>query len=109
MRWSSIATIYDSRPFQFQGSWLQLYRQYIEPNLPPVPLVGRCHSWMKRYSQEETAVFPVRYVRGTERRKIYLTSDGTQIAPSDNSPARVLHALLLSGRITSYEDFKWAI
>lgn len=95
-----------SAPLHFRGSWSRFYQEHIEPNLPTISTVAQCHEWMKRYCGESDPVFPVRYVKGTERRRIYSTSDGTRIAPSDNSPARVLHALLVNGAIPNYESFK---
>lgn len=95
-----------SAPVQFRGSWLELYRNHIQANLPSVDAVGKFHSWMIQYSEDSNSVFPVRSVSGTERRKVYVTSDGTSIAPADNSPAWVVHALLMAQRLSSYGDFR---
>ncbi len=94
-----------SAPADFRGTWVELYRDHIEHILPPVESVARFHYWMKRYCEESTPIFPVRKVRGTERRKIFTTADGTLIAPADNSPATTVHALLMEGRFSSYEEF----
>ena len=50
-------------------------------------------------------MFPVRSVRNALRRKLYSTQDGTLIAPADNSPAWVIHAMLVQHRLSSYCDF----
>src|SRR4051794_36844513 len=93
-------------PECFRGSLVELYRDHIERILPPPWDVARVHRWMAQYSSENSAVFPVRAVRGALRRQQYSTIDGTMIAPADNSPAWVIHALLLEGRLTSYIEFR---
>jgi hypothetical protein len=93
-------------PSNFDGSWLDLYRKHIEPNLPQPELVQQFHEWLVEYCRSAGQVFPVRAVRGAERRKTYPTSDGTIIAPTDNSPAWVVHALLMEKRLSRYQDFK---
>ena len=95
-----------SAPNTFEGTWDRLYREHIENILPPAELVSRFHGWMEQYGSDQDAVFPVRQVKGAERRLIYSTADGTRIAPADNSPATVIHALLLAGRLASYEEFQ---
>lgn len=88
-------------PASFYGlGWISTY-EYVQPNLIPVDTVVCLNAWMKQYCRETNAEFPVRYVAGTERRRQYWTSDGTCIAPCDNSPAWELHALLLRGEIDS--------
>jgi hypothetical protein len=93
-------------PKHFRGSWLELFRDHIEPNLPPIEAVARFHEWLIAYCHDPAAVFSVRYVRGAERRQVYSTDDGTVIAPSDNSPAWVVHALLMEQRLSCYRDFR---
>jgi hypothetical protein len=68
--------------------------------------VAQFHEWMRQYCSELAPVFPVRAVPGTLRQQVYSTVDGTQIAPADNSPAWVVHALLVERRLSSYQDFR---
>lgn len=96
-------------PNAFHGTWRDLYQRHIEGVLPPVDDVCRVHEWMAQYCDEPGAIFPVRAVTGAERQKLYTTIDGTQIAPADNSPAWVTHALLMQKRLSSYRDFRHAI
>ena len=96
-------------PESFSGTWLDLYDEYVQPNLISVDIVVRLHEWLKQYCREAEAQFPVRYVVGTERRQQYFTDDRTCIVPCDNSPAWELHALLLRGEIDSYSAFKLCV
>ena len=68
--------------------------------------MNQFHQWMLEYCGDCGAVFPVRAVRNAERRKIYSTVDGTSIAPADNSPAWVVHAVRMERRLRSYQDFR---
>lgn len=83
-----------------------LYRDWIAQMLPPIDSVQQIDAWMDRYCEEDSPVFTVRAVRGASRRQRYSTCDGTIIAPADNSPAWVLHALLVENRITSDVQFR---
>jgi hypothetical protein len=93
-------------PTTFHGSVAELYSQCIEPLLPRPEQVGQFHAWMAQYCVEDGSVFPIRAVRGTARRRVYSTLDGTAFAPADNSPAWVVHALLVSERVASYAEFR---
>jgi hypothetical protein len=93
-------------PVGFRGSWLELYRDHIEPNLPAVKDVSSFHEWLMRYCKEPSAVFPLRMVTGAKRRQLYSTCDGSLIAPADNAPAWAVHALLVERKLSSYHDFK---
>lgn len=86
-----------------------LFDEYILPNLLSPEAMQRVHDWLKRYSSDPEAVFPVRHVAGSDRRRLYRTIDGTNIAPCDNSPAGVLHAQLLRGNIDGYQTLRTVI
>src|SRR5690349_19638258 len=60
---------------------------------------------MATYCAANSPRLPVRNVRGATRRTEYQTDEGTRIVPADNSPAWAVHALLLTGRPASYEEF----
>jgi hypothetical protein len=103
-------------PVDFTGTLSELFDQHVQAALPSRDSVVRFHEWMCRYADialdaGEDRVFPVRAVRGTARRDVFETSDGTRIAPADNSPAWVVHALLVSAegehpvRLKSWADF----
>ena len=93
-------------PNAFRGSWTELYRDHMQAVLPEVGDVCQFHDWMGRYCDEPAPVFPVRSVAGTQRRRVYSTADRTQIAPADNSPAWIVHAVLIERRLSSYRDFR---
>lgn len=93
-------------PTAFEGYMSELYRVWLAPSLPSVENVRQLDTWMNQYRLEDCPVFPVRAIRGTLRRARYSTIDGTVIAPADNSPAWVVHALLVHGQIASYVDFR---
>jgi hypothetical protein len=101
--------MYTPAPVGFQGSWSEFFDKHIEPNLVSPQTVERVHDWLMQYCDEPSSVFSLRLVRGLERRRVYSTVDGTLIAPSDNAPAWVLHALLVSGEISTYEEFRQCI
>lgn len=90
----------------FDGTVEQLYRTKIEPMAPDPKLVARFHRWLSKYCAEDAPVFPVRQVKGAERRQTYQTCDGTHIAPADNSPAWAVHAALMHDRLSSYTQFR---
>ena len=88
-------------PAHFEGTLSDLYDRHIEGALPSRNAVSRFHQWMCRYVDADSKdaperVFPVRAVTGTTRRQNLKTADGTCIAPCDNSPGWVVHALLTS-------------
>ena len=87
-------------PANFHGTLGDLFDKHIQPILPSRDAVLQFHEWMCRYADaepesEERRVFPVRAVSGTMQGEICPTSDGTGIAPSENSHAWVAHALLV--------------
>jgi hypothetical protein len=93
-------------PEAFSGSLRDLYREHMEKVLPKPTDVARVHSWMDEYCEEGEVIFPVRAVRGTERRRTYTTTDGTRIARADNSPAWVMHCELMRGGLRSSTEFQ---
>jgi hypothetical protein len=102
-------------PEHFAGTWSELYRNFIELNLPSVEAVQVCHDWMRRYADDSEAALPVRNVGGPDLRsrakqpQEFVTRDGTRPLFADNSPAWVLHAWLMTGHITSYDMFRASI
>lgn len=93
-------------PFVFNGTVENLYRTWIEPMAPEALLVKRFDRWLARYCTEDKPVFPVRYVKGLDRRRTYKTCDGTYIAPADNSPTWAVHAALVNDQLSTYSDFR---
>jgi hypothetical protein len=62
---------------------------------------------MKRYADEAGSVLPVRCVGGNERRRqTFVTNEGRKIIMADNAPAWALHAWLVTGGISSYDEFR---
>ena len=91
-------------PSSFRGSLRELYEQHIQTILPTQEQTERFREWMCHYAEEsapgragvpgsEGPIFPACTVAGADRRRVYLTADQTRIAPADNSPAWVVHAL----------------
>ncbi|MDZ4797719.1 MAG: hypothetical protein SGI92_06120 [Bryobacteraceae bacterium] len=104
-------------PTHFEGTLRELYDRHIEAVLPSRDSVLQFHEWMCRYvdaTVDESTdwaarVFPVRAVTGMQRGQVVRTADGTAMVPCDNSPAWVVHALLLGGAGTHQLELKnWA-
>jgi hypothetical protein len=86
-----------SAPPAFDGTLEELFEQFIEPNLPAADAVERLHLTLLEYCNQAHPVFVVRSVTGLERRRLYETSGGERLKPSDNAPAW-LHFVAFSGQ-----------
>jgi hypothetical protein len=97
-------------PDHVDCTWADLYRDVIEPCLPSALIVKQCHDWLQRYAEDDRAVFPIRAIYASDRRRFKhplascsITEAGTRIAFADNAPAWVLLQLLIDNEITSYD------
>jgi hypothetical protein len=94
-------------PQRFDGTWSDLYRDFIEPNLPSIASIRDCHEWMRHYVDDPSSVLPVRCIGSNERRRQTFTTNGDRkIIMADNAPAWALHAWLVTGLINCYDEFR---
>lgn len=81
-------------PARFDGTLDDLYDRYVAPNVLSTESVIQFHSVLANHAFSHDPLLLVRYVRDTERRRIYTTRDGTRFKATDNAPAWWIHAAL---------------
>lgn len=79
-----------SPPPQFSGT-LEKFYEHVLPNLPSPEIVEYYHRILLDYSSTIDPLFLIRYVAGTERRRIYTTKRGDRFKATDNAPAWWMH------------------
>lgn len=91
-------------PSDFDGTLARLFTDFIEPNLPTRESVSRFHETLMQYVASANPLFLLRMVTGTERRKEYVTADGTRFKPTDNAPAWWTQYAVFQGHTIAHAD-----
>lgn len=81
-------------PLSYDGTLEAFITQYVLPDLPSPDTVAAFHGALTEYVTGADPLFLLRFVRGTERRAIYQTNDGTRFRATDNAPAWWIHAMV---------------
>ena len=96
-------------PARYSGTLREFVREFVEPNLLSPELVSYYHRMLAEYSGGADPLYLVRQVRGTERRNVYQTKDGTRFKATDNAPSWWMHHLLFHQRRLMPERFATAV
>ena len=81
-------------PTHFDGTLDELFERYIARNVLSADSVAHFHRHLVQYVGGEDPLFLIRMIRNTERRQIYVTSDGSRFKATDNAPAWWIHSAL---------------
>lgn len=84
-------------PAAFKGTLAEFATRYVLPNVPAADVVADFHRALVEYVKNHDALFLLRQVRGTERRRDYRTRHGVTFRATDNAPAWWVHAALARG------------
>jgi hypothetical protein len=84
-------------PVTFDGTLDELAERYIVPNMPAIADVVAFHRSLADYVRDGDALFLLRMVSGTERRKDYAIEPGLIFRATDNAPAWWTYAALMQG------------
>jgi hypothetical protein len=84
-------------PARFDGTLDELAERYVVPNMPAVDDVVAFHRSLADYVRVSDALFLLRMVSGTERRKDYAIEPGLIFRATDNAPAWWTYAMLMQG------------